>query len=164
MAKNFFKEAAQKIYHDAKRNGRLIENLDANQAKALAMAQDGVIETQLGSVAADSEPMSRSAPHTRNSVDHQFGEEEEALARKALEVLNKDRIISLDTIVGDGREGVTARFIVPEQYAQLAYGLKLLLDYPPARVVEEPTYTIIYFTDEAFESNKSKKLVEKDIM
>lgn len=160
---NSFKLAAEQIYQKAKAEGRLIDGRSLEELKQLALRQEGVIQTQIGSVAADSEPMSRSAPHTRNSVDHQFGEEEEALARKAIEVLSKDRVISLDTIVGDGRDGVTARFIVPEQYAQLAYGLKLLLDYPPARVVEEPTYTVMYFTDEAFEFNKSKKLVEKDI-
>lgn len=159
----FFKLVAEQIYQTAKKEQRLIEGGSLEELKQLALRQEGVIQTQLGSVAADSEPMSRSAPHTRNSVDHEFGEEEEALARQAIEILGRDRIISLDTIVGDGRDGVTARFIIPEQYAQVAYGLKLLLDYPSARVVENPTYTIIYFTDEAFEYNKSKKLVDKNI-
>lgn len=159
----FFKLVAEQIYQTAKKEQRLIEGGSLEELKQLALRQEGVIQTQLGSVAADSEPMSRSAPHTRNSVDHEFGEEEEALARQAIEILGRDRIISLDTIVGDGRDGVTARFIIPEQYAQLGYGLKLLLDYPSARVVENPTYTIVYFTDEAFEYNKSKKLVDKNI-
>ncbi len=160
---NYFKRAAQKIYSDAKAEGRLIEGLTLDQLKELALRQEGVIETQMGSVAGDSEPMSRSAPHTRNSIDHPFGEEEEALALEAVEYLSRGRVISLDTIVGDGRDGITARFIIPEEYAQIAYGLKLLLDYPAARVVEDPTYTIIYFTDEAFEANKAKRLVDKDI-
>jgi phosphoenolpyruvate carboxykinase (ATP) len=107
--------------------------------------------------------MSRAAPHTLNNIDHPFGEEEEKLAAQAIEYLSKERIISLDTIVGDGQEEVTARFILPEVYAQLAYGLKLLLDCEDARIVESPTYTIIFFTDEAFENNKHKKLLEKDI-
>ena len=107
--------------------------------------------------------MSRSAPHTRNSVDHPFGEKEEALARQAVEVLGKERVLSLDTMVGDGRDGVTARFIMPVQYSQIAYGLKLLFDQPSPRIVEDPTYTVIYFTDEAFEFNKSKRLRDKDI-
>ena len=85
MAKNSFKEAAVKIYNDAKRSGRLIENLGLDQAKAIALTQDGVIETQLGSVAANSEPMSRAAPHTKNSVDSPFGEEEELLAQQAVQ-------------------------------------------------------------------------------
>ena len=160
---NYFKKAAEKIYEDAKREGRLLEGLTLDQLKELALQQEGVIQTQIGSIAADSEPMSRSAPHTRNSVDHPFGEEEQQLAMEAVEYLSRERVISLDTIVGDGREGVTARFLIPEPYAQIAYGLKLLLDYPAARVVQDPTYTIIYFTDEAFQHNKNKKLVDKDI-
>lgn len=161
--KHYFKKAAVKIYEDAKGEGRLIEGLTLDRFKEIAIRQDGVIRTQMGSVAADSEPMSRSAPHTTNNIDHPFGEEEEQLALEAVEYLSRERIISLDTIVGDGRDGVTVRFIIPEVYAQLAYGLKLLMDYPAGRVVEDPTYTIIFFTDEAFENNKHKKLIDKDI-
>ena len=162
--RNYFKEAAEKIYCDAKNSGRLIEGLSLDQLKEIALRQDGVIQTNLGSVAADSEPMSRSAPHTRNSVDHSFGEEEESLAARAVEWLGREKILSLDTIVGDGSDGVTARFIMPVTCAQIAYGTKLLFeDTPAARVVEKPTYTIIFFTDDSFEPNKFKKLLEKDI-
>jgi len=161
---NFFKKAAEKIYHDAKRDGRLIEGKSLNELKEIALRHEGVIQTNLGSVASDSEPMSRSAPHTKNNVDHPFGEEEEKLAAKAVEFLQRDKVVSLDTIVGDGRDGITARFILPAHYTQVAYGLKLLFeDNPAPRVVEQPTYTIIYFTDEAYESNKFRKLVDKDI-
>jgi phosphoenolpyruvate carboxykinase (ATP) len=160
---NFFKEAAEQIYKKAEAEKRLIKGRSLDQIKQTALRQEGVIQTQLGSVAADSEPMSRSAPHTRNSIDHPFGEPEEFLARQAADILSKEKIIALDTIIGDSRDGVTARFIIPEQYAQIAYGLKLLFDSPEPRIVENPTYTIIYFTDEAFELNKPKKLVEKDI-
>jgi phosphoenolpyruvate carboxykinase (ATP) len=162
MAKNSFNEAARKIYIDAKQEGRLIENFDAGQAKAMALTQDGVIETQLGSLAATSEPMSRSAPHTRNSIDHAFGEEEEQLAAQAVQALSTQKLISLDVMVGDGRDGVSARFLVPLEHAVLVYALKLLFGGPPL-VVEDPTYTVIYFTDEAFEANKKKSLAEKDI-
>ncbi len=160
---NYFKKAAEKIYEDAKREGRLIEGLTLDELKELVLRQEGVIQTHMGSVAGDSEPMSRSKPHTLDNIDHPFGEEEEQLALEAVEYLSRERVISLDTIVGDGTEGVTARFLIPEPYAQIAYGLKLLFDTPGARVVENPTYTIIYFTDEAFENNKNKKLVDKDI-
>ncbi len=160
---NYFKQAAIKIYSDAKREGRLIEGLTLERFKELTLRQEGVIQTQIGSVAADSEPTSRAAPHTANNIDHPFGEEEEQLALKAVEYLSREQVISLDTIVGDGRDGITARFLIPESYAQLAYGLKLLLDHPAARVVEDPTYTIIFFTDEAFENNKHKRLIDKDI-
>ena len=160
---HIFKSAARQIYEDARREKRLIEGRTLEELKRIALRQDGVIQTQLGSVAADSEPMNRSAPHTRNSVDHPFGEPEEALARQAVEALGRERVISLDTLVGDGLDGVTARFLIPETYARLAYGLKLLFDRPEARVVDDPTYTVIYFTDEHFEANKAKKLLDKDI-
>jgi phosphoenolpyruvate carboxykinase (ATP) len=160
---NTFKRAAEKIYHDAKTEKRLIEGRTLEELKRIALRHEGVIQTQAGSVAADSEPMNRCAPHTFNNIDHPFGEPEERLAKQAVERLSKEKVVCLDTMVGDGRDGVTARFIMPEQYAQIAYGLKLLMDYPAARVVEEPTYTIIFFTDEAFESNKKKKLIDKDV-
>ena len=160
---SIFKSTAMQIYEEARQDKRLIEGLSLEELKRTALRQDGVIQTQLGSVAADSEPANRSAPHTRNSVDHPFGEPEERLARQAVEVLGKERVISLDTIVGDSLDGVTVRFLIPEAYAQLAYGLKLLLDRPEARVVDDPTYTIIYFTDEHFEANKAKKLLDKDV-
>ncbi len=160
---NYFKKAAIKIYEDAKADGRLIEGLTLDQLKDLALRQDGVVQTQIGSVAADSEPMSRSAPHTHNNIDHPFGEDEEQLALEAIEYLSREKIVSIDTIVGDGRDGVTTRFLIPEAYSQIAYGLKLLMDQPAARVVEDPTYTIIFFTDEAFSHNKNKKLIDKDI-
>ena len=161
---NYFKQAAEKIYHDAKKSERLIEGRSLEQLKEIALQQDGVIQTNLGSVAADSEPMSRSAPHTKNNVDHPFGDEEKALASEAVECLEEETVLSLDTIIGDGRDGVTARFIMPVPYAQIAYGLKLLFeDTPAARVVEKPTYTIIFFTDDSFEPNKFKKLIDKDV-
>jgi len=161
---NYFKKVAEKIYCDAKKDGRLIEGKTLDEYKEIAIQQEGVIQTNLGSVAADSEPMSRSAPHTRNNVDTPFGEEEEVLAAQAVECLSQEKVICLDTIVGDGRDGVTARFIMPDAYAQIAYGVKLLFeDTPAARVVENPTYTIIFFSDDAFEPNKFKKLIDKDV-
>ncbi len=160
---NIFKDAAEEIYNKAEAEKRLIKGRSLEELKRIALRQEGVIQTQVGSVAADSEPMSRSAPHTKNSIDHPFGEPEELLARQAADVLAKEKIIALDTPIGDGRDGVTARFLIPEQYAQIAYGLKLLFDRPESRTAENPTYTIIYFTDEAFELNKPKKLVDKDI-
>lgn len=160
---NYFKDAAQKIYSTAEAEKRLLKGCTLEQLKRIALRQEGVIQTQFGSVAADSEPMSRSAPHTKNSVDHPFGEPEERLASQAVETMSCEKIIALDTMIGDGKDGVTVRFLIPEQYAQIAYGLKLLFDGPAARIVDNPTYTIIYFTDDAFESNKSKKLIDKDI-
>lgn len=161
---NFFKKAAVKIYEEAKKENRLLEGLSLEELKQVALRQEGVIRTQMGSLAADSEPMNRSAPHTKNNIDHPFGEKEEKLAEEAVRRLSEERLISLDTLVGDGKDGVTARFIIPEPYAQIAFGVKLLMDdQPQGRIIADPTYTIIFFTDEQFEGNKKKKLLEKDI-
>ncbi len=118
MARNAFKETSLRIYQEAKRSGRLIENFDLGQAKALALTQDGIIETQLGSVAANSEPMSRAAQHTKNSVDQPFGEEEEALAAKAVQAMSSEKVLSLNVWVGDGEDGVSARFLMPLAHAE----------------------------------------------
>jgi len=161
---NIFKTAAQKIYEQARKDKRLIRGPFIGSNQADRASAEWVIQTQIGSVASDSEPMNRSAPHTRNSVDHPFGEAEEMLAKQAVDCLSRERIIALDTIIGRWSGRCHGPFHhPPEQYAQIAYGLKLLFDRPEARVVEDPTYTIIYFTDEHFESNKAKKLLNKDI-
>jgi len=156
---NLFKKAAGKIYTEAKRENRLLEGLSLDELKEVALRQEGVIKTQMGSLAADSEPMNRSAPHTKNNVDHPFGDTEEQLAHQAITRLAEERLVCLDTPVGDGADGVTVRFIMPEQYAQIAYGVKLLMDDKrEGRIIEDPTYTIIFFTDEHFEANKRNSL------
>ncbi|MEQ8215044.1 MAG: hypothetical protein ABRQ30_02030, partial [Smithellaceae bacterium] len=103
---NVFKAAAQQLYETARQEGRLIEGCSLDELKEIALRQEGVIQTQIGSVAADSEPMSRSAPHTRNSVDHSFGEEEAQLAAEMLALLKKETIVSVDIFIGDGQDGV----------------------------------------------------------
>jgi phosphoenolpyruvate carboxykinase (ATP) len=159
-----FIEAPRKIYTEAKEDSRLVEGLSLAELKSFALKQNGVLETQMRSLAVDSEPMSRSAPKTRNSVDNEFGEEELLLARQAVETSRGYKVVSVDTVVGEN-SGVTARFLVPEKYAHIAYGLKMLLGEPKDRVVEVPTYHIVYFTDDALEVNKKiKDLNEKDIM
>ncbi|HOJ50908.1 MAG TPA: phosphoenolpyruvate carboxykinase [Syntrophales bacterium] len=161
---NYFKKAAVRIYEEAKKEKRLLQGLSLEELKQIALRQEGVIKTQIGSLAADSEPMNRSAPHTKNNIDHPFGEVEERLAEEAVRRLSEERIVSLDTLVGDGKDGVTARFIMPEQYAQIAFGVKLLMDdQQEGRIIDDPTYTIIFFTDGQFEPNKKKRLLEKDI-
>ncbi|MGV8081297.1 MAG: phosphoenolpyruvate carboxykinase [Syntrophales bacterium] len=161
---NIFTKAAKRIMEEARRDGRLLEGRSLSEIKDIATRQEGVIRTSYGSLASDSEPMNRSAPHTKNSVDDAFGEEEEILAEQAVSCLREERIVSLDVFVGDGRDGVSCRFLVPEPFAQIAYGLKLLFDDSPApRQVEDPTYTILFFSDEAFRLNRCRKLLDKDL-
>lgn len=158
-----FIEAPRKIYAQAKNEGRLVEGLLLEEIKKLALKQQGVVETQFGSIAVDTDPMSRAAPKTENNIDCEFGEEEIKLANQAVEILSKCRIVSLDVPVSVN-SGVTTRFLMPEKYAQIAYGLKLLFGELPERVASNPTYHIVFFTDEAFESNKKIKDVrEKDV-
>jgi phosphoenolpyruvate carboxykinase (ATP) len=159
-----FIEAPRTIYAEAKAEQRLIEGLALAELKALAAKQNGVLETQMRSLAVDSEPMSRSAPKTRNSVDHEFGEEELRLARQAVEASRGYTVVSVDAVVGEA-SGVTVRFLVPEKYAHIAFGMKMLLGEPAGGVVADPTYHVVYFTDDAFEANKKiRDLTEKDIM
>ena len=158
-----FKTAAAKIYIDARNEGRLIEGCSVEDLKQLALRHEGVLQTQMGSLAADSEPMSRSAPHTRNNIDHQFGEPEERLAQNALELLGRENLYHSTLWSVMGGTGLQHAF------SSLFNMLTSLTDSssssigPSPRVVENPTYTVVYFTDESFESNKSRKLVDKDI-
>jgi len=156
-----FIEAPRIIYAPAKAEGRLIEGRSLAELREMALRQNGVAQTQMGSIASDSEPASRCAPKTRNSIDDPFGEEEAKLARQAIEALGGQRIISVDAPVGEDGSGITARFIIPAQYAQLAYGLKLLFGELETKVVEEPTYHLVFFTDGAFERNKAIRDVRK---
>lgn len=157
-----FVEAPRVIYKEAKSDERLLEDLSLAELKALALKQQGVLETQMRSIAIDSEPMSRVAIKTKNSIDDEFGEEELKLAKQAVEVLGKCSIVSVDADVGDN-SGVTVRFLIPENYAYIGYGMKVLLGEPKQKV-ENPTYHIVYFTDDAFETNKKiKALKDKDI-
>ncbi len=148
-----FVEAPRKIYELAKDEGRLFEGMNLDELKILALEQENVVLTGMGSIAAYSEPMSRAAPKTKNNIDQEFGEEERELALQAVEYLRNCNVVSLDTPVGSSNE-ITARFLMPEKYAQLAYGLKLLFGEPSQRVVENPAYKIVFFTDDSFEANK----------
>ncbi|HXZ94535.1 MAG TPA: phosphoenolpyruvate carboxykinase (ATP), partial [Dehalococcoidia bacterium] len=104
----------------------------------------------------------RSAMFTKNSVDHSFGEDELRLLAQCEKALGKERLISVDRVVGNRNSNTTVRLIVPERFAHVAYGGKNLF-IPPKGEVKNPTYQILFFADEAFETNQSKPLPEKDI-
>jgi phosphoenolpyruvate carboxykinase (ATP) len=115
-----------------------------------------------GNFVAESEPTSRSAMFTKNSVEHRFGESELKLLRQCEEALAKERLISVDCLVGSGDTDTTVRLIVPERFAHVAYGGRNLF-IPPKLRIARPTYQIVFFADEAFETNKAKPLPQKDI-
>ncbi|MEE8414057.1 MAG: phosphoenolpyruvate carboxykinase (ATP) [Dehalococcoidales bacterium] len=157
-----FVRTADRITAKAKEEGRLIDNPPTDILRGLVEKQPGVRKTVYGNFVADSEPTSRSAMFTKNSIDNSFGEEEEKLLAQCEEVLSKEKLISIDRVVGNVDSSTTVRLIVPERFAHVAYGGGNLFA-PPKGEVKEPTYQIIFFADEAFLANQSKPLAEKDI-
>ena len=155
-----FHQTAKAVFDAAQKEGRLARNPDVEQLRALAMEEPDVRETKYGNIVAESEPMSRAAMHTRNNVDAEFGDEERQLLKQAEQRLGQEPLVSIDVQVGDGSEQVTARLIIPERFAHVAYAGRKL--FAPA-VTEEPTYQVLMFFDDQFEANKAKILREKGI-
>jgi len=157
-----FVQTADRIRKRAMEEGRLSDNPSDQVLRALVEKEPGIKKTIYGNYVAESEPTSRSAMFTKNSVDHTFGEQELRLLAQCEEALAKERLISVDRIVANENSGTTVRLIVPERFAHVACGGKNLF-IPAKGEVEQPTYQIIFFADEAFETNKSKPLPQKDI-
>jgi len=156
-----FSETVERIRRRAMAEGRLIDNPSDDDLRSLVEKEHGVKKTVYGNFVAESEPTSRAAMFTKNSVDYEFGEEERQLLVKCEEALAKEKLISTDRIVGDQHSDTTVRLIVPERFAHIAYGGRTLF-LPAKDGVERPTYQVLFFMDEAFETNKSKPLPQKD--
>ena len=156
-----FVRTAKAIYARAEKEGRLIANPSRDEMRRLSEQEPGVVITKYGNISADSEPTSRAAMFTENSVDHPFGDEEDRLLEQCEQVLAKEEIIALDRVVGDGTQGITVRALIPKRFAHLAYAGDRLFGYSDP--VEDPTYTLVFYADEFFEPNKSKPLPEKDV-
>ncbi len=155
-----FQQTARKIYEDARKDGRLTHNPSRDLLRNLALEEPGVKETRYGNIMANSEPTSRAAMFTKNNIDTPFGKGEHALLDQATEHLRQEYLISIDVVVGDGSEGITARLITPKRFAHLAYGgMKL---FKPTSV-ERPTHQVIMFFDKEYEENNSKTLPQKSI-
>jgi len=157
-----FAKTVNRIRRKAMEENRLLDNPSDEELRLLVEKEPGVRKTIYGNYVAESEPTSRSAPFTMNSVDHPFGEEELKLIAQCEKVLARERLISIDRIVGNEKSKTVVRLIVPERFAHVAYGGKNLF-IPVKGKVKEPTYQIVFFADEAFEANKSKPLPQKDI-
>ena len=155
-----FAQMAQKIFTDAQAQKRLIRNPSMEKMRELFLKEPEARLTRYESLSIDTEPTSRAARFTKNNVDETFGDKEKALIQQAAEVLSKQEIISYDVWVGDGKDKISARLIVPARHAHVAYGGTKL--FMPAEV-DEPTYTIVMFTDDKFEGNRAKKLPDKDV-
>ncbi len=152
----------ERIRKKAIDENRLTDNPSEPVLREILAREQGIRKTIYNNFVAESEPTSRSAMFTRNSVDTPFGEEELKLLEQCETALAKEKLISIDRVVGTVSSGTTVRLIIPERFAHVAYGGGNL--YIPAEgEVKEPTYRIVFFADEAFEANKSKPLPEKDI-
>jgi phosphoenolpyruvate carboxykinase (ATP) len=157
-----FAKTADRIRRKAIEENRLVDNPSDEELKLLVENESGVKKTIYGNFVAESEPTSRAAMFTQNSIDHTFGEEELQLLAQCEKALAKEKLISIDRIVGNVSSNTIIRLIVPMRFAHVAYGGKTLF-IPVKKEAKKPTYQIVFFTDEAFETNKSKNLPQKDI-
>jgi len=157
-----FEQTANRIREKAIEEHRLIDNPSEQELRLLVGNEPGIRKTIYGNFVAQSEPTSRAATFTKNSVDHPFGEEELELLAQCERALAKEKLISTDRIVGNESSKTTVRLTVPERFAHVAYGGGNLL-IPAKEEVKQPTYEILMFTDDAFETNKSNPLPQKDI-
>jgi phosphoenolpyruvate carboxykinase (ATP) len=157
-----FVRTADKIRNKAAEEQRLYDNPSDTVLRGLLQKEPDIKETKWGNFTAESEPSSRSAMFTKNSVDTAFGEDEEKLLAQCEAALAKESLICIDRVVGQQNSGTTVRLIVPTRFAHIASGGGNLF-VPPLQTVEKPTYQIIFFADENFETNKNKPLPQKDI-
>jgi len=157
-----FLNTANRVRRQALDEGRLSDNPTDEELRGILENVPGVRETVYGNFVAESEPTSRSAMFTKNSIDHEFGQDESKLLKQCEQALSKEKLICVDRIVGNADSETTVRLIVPERFAHVAAGGRNLF-LPVKSKVKEPTYQIVFFADEAFESNKAKPLPEKDI-
>ncbi|MFH1329024.1 MAG: phosphoenolpyruvate carboxykinase [Candidatus Bathyarchaeota archaeon] len=156
-----FVRTAYRIRERAEKEGRLVNNPSDAELELLVEKEPSIVKTKYGSFVAEAEPTSRSEKFTKNSVDHPFSKAELELLAQCEEKLAKKKLISVDRIVGDINSETTVRLIVPVEFAHIAYGGKNL--FIPTKEDKKPTYQIVFFSDEAFEKNKSKPLPEKEI-
>jgi phosphoenolpyruvate carboxykinase (ATP) len=157
-----FYQCAENIREKALSEGRLLENPSEKELRRLLEKEPGIRKTIYNNYVAESEPTSRSAMFTKNSVDSKFGQDERELLAKCEEILGRQKLICCDCQVGSAESDTTVRLIVPESFAHVAYGGRNL--FRPTRTkITKPTYQIIFFADSAFDKNKTKALPEKDI-
>jgi len=158
-----FAETSDRIREKALAEERLIDNPSFSELRKMAENELGVKETIYGNLVAESEPTSRAAPFTQNSVDFPFGEAEEKLLEQCKKALAREKLLSIDRIVGNPKYSeTTVRLTVPQRFAHVSYGGGNIF-WPAPKTVAKPTIEIIMFTDDAFERNKSKSLPKKDI-
>ena len=117
-----FALTVERIRQKALQENRLLDNPSLEELRVLVEQEPGAVKTIYGNFVVESEPSSRSAMFTKNSVDYPFGKEELQLLAQCEQALSKERLISLDRIVGNTSSNTTVRLIVPERFAHVAYG------------------------------------------
>jgi phosphoenolpyruvate carboxykinase (ATP) len=157
-----FARSAERIREKARAENRLLDNPPDDVLRALVEKEEGVVRTIYNNYVAESEPTSRSQMFTKNSVDDAFGEDELQLLKKGEAALGKGPLISIDRIVGNVNSTVVVRLLCPPQFAHVAYGGQNLFA-PVRKAVDRPDYTMVFFGDDAWQTNKSKPLPQKDI-
>ena len=99
-----FCQTANRIREKALVEGRIVENPSDEELRRILRNEPGIRETVYGNFVADSEPTSRSAMFTKNSVDSAFGETENwNLLKQCEEVLGQEKLITCDCQVGSPR-------------------------------------------------------------
>jgi len=96
-----FAKTADRVRRKAIEENRLIDNPSDEELRLLMENEPGVRKTIYGNFVAKSEPTSRAAMFTKNSVDYPFGEEELQLLAQCEKALAKEKLISIDRIVGN---------------------------------------------------------------
>lgn len=157
-----FAETADRIREKALAENRLLDNPSDEVLRVLVEKEQGVKKTIYDNFVAESEPTSRAQMFSKNSVDDSFDNKELELLAQCERVLAEERLISVDRIVGNESSETIVRLIIPEKFAHIAYGGRNLF-IPVKRKVDKPTYQILFFGDEAWESNKTKPLPQKDV-
>lgn len=157
-----FPKTINRIRDKAIRENRLLDNPSDEILKQLLEKEPKTRKTIYDNFVAESEPNSRAAMFTKNSIDNAFGKDELEFLSKCEKALAKEKLISVDRTVGNKDSETTVRLIVPEKFAHVAYGGRNLF-IPVKGKIENPTYQIAFFADEAFETNYQKPLPQKDI-
>ena len=102
--------------------------------------------TEFGSPAYVSEFTSRSADRTKNAVDDEITEEDEAHVERALTTLREEAFVCLDRRLGAHPDlSFTCRLFVPEAYARIALSWATLLE--PADPGAEPDMQTVQIPD-----------------
>ncbi len=157
-----FARTAERIREKAKAEGRLLDNPSDEVLRGLVEKEEGVVKTIYNNFVAESEPTSRSQMFTKNSIDDPFGDDELKLLKNCEQALAKEKLISIDRTVGNPDSTTVVRLLCPAKFAHVAYGGKNLF-IPVKKPVTKPDYQIVFFGDDAWQTNKKKPLPQKDI-